>query len=164
MNTAGQAYGLSVTWSDLEAEYKKLQTESGYSLFCVMCDILHLNTNIMVQEGLFNFARQIVVGANAQISITNAGSSVTLAFDDIVDDSGVPQTLPIASVVDPHSLTLKSAAAVEGTVVTLATFTAPSTLQLVSLTGSFDAQTTVSQFLGTGQLLYLDLTAIFRFR
>jgi len=90
----GYVRGLILTWSEMEREFN-----SSDDIWYVVCDVLILDDNPIIDDSLYIFARRIEIKNNIAFLISDIAASVTIVTQEIIKDN-FPAALEVSFISD----------------------------------------------------------------
>src|SRR5688572_5214221 len=70
LNDQGQARGLVVRWSRLQADFQKLGPDPSDKIWYVVCDVLILDDDPIVEDTLWIYARRIELEGERALTLS----------------------------------------------------------------------------------------------
>ena len=127
LNDQGQARGLVLRWSRLQADFQKLGPDPSDKIWYVVCDVLILDDDLTVEETLWIYARRIELESQRTLTLDGASATATIVAQEIVAD-GVAASLPIMFLVGDGDPTLNSLIPLSDSPATVFSLAAPATV------------------------------------
>lgn len=165
LNNQGYARGLVLTWTEMEKNFRALDPPPDPSdqIWYVVCDVLILDDNPIINDQLYIFARRIEIQADISFLIPSKTTSATIVTQEIIKNNE-PASLqaafmPADEADAPTNVTLTPYANRAATIFTLNT---PSTLETAVWTSSKSIISNFGDNLANGETLRLGMVTTFQ--
>lgn len=165
LNNQGYARGLVLTWTEMQKNFRKLDPppDSSDNIWYVVCDVLILDDNPIIDDELYLFARRIEIQSDLAFLISNTATSVTIVTQEIVRHNK-PASLqasfmPFNDVDDPQNVKLTPLTNKPATIFTL---TNPANLETAEWEPSPSIVSSFEDNLSSGETLRLGIVTTFQ--
>jgi hypothetical protein len=161
LNDQGQARGLVLRWSTLQADFQKLGPDPSTKIWYVVCDVLILDDDPTVEDTLWIYARRIELDGERTLTIDGASATATIVAQEIVA-AGVAASLPIMFLVGDGDPTFNSLTPLSESPATLFSLAAPATVTTEAWNATSAIANGLADNLNDGEPLRLGAVTIFQ--
>jgi hypothetical protein len=165
LTNQGYARGLVLTWSEMQEEFRKLNPAPAPSdaIWYVVCDVLILDDNPIINDQLYIFARRIEIKSDTAFLISPTKTSATIVAQEIMKENQ-PASLQVSFMPkneadNPVTLNMD---VLENRPATIFTINTPGTLTTEVWSASKSIISNFGDNLSNGRPLRAGMTSVFQ--
>jgi len=161
LNDQGQARGLALRWSRLQADFQKLGPDPSTRIWYVVCDVLILDDDLTVEDTLWIYARRIELEGERTLTLDGASATVTIVTQEVVK-AGAAASLPIMFLIGDGDPTVNNLAPLSDSPATAFSLAAPATVTTEAWNATSAIASGLADNLQDGEPLRLGVVTTFQ--